>query len=127
APSAESRGDLMLPIGLIAGSGRLPLLFAQAAARAGRRVVAAAHEGETDPQLELYVEKLGWVKLGQLGKIVDLLRGEGCAEAVLCGGITKARLFDIRPDLLGLKTLAGMRSFGDDSALRAIAAALEDS
>ena len=112
-------------IGLIAGSGRLPLLFAQAAARAGRRVVAAAHEGETDPSLAAHVARLGWVKLGQLGGIVELLRGEGCAEAVFCGGITKVRLFDVRPDLLGLRTLASMRSFGDDAALRAIAAALE--
>jgi DUF1009 family protein len=114
------------PIGLIAGSGRLPVLFAQAAAKAGRRVVAAAHEGETDPALEQHVSRFGWVKLGQLGKIVDLLRGGGCAQAVLCGGITKVRLFDVRPDLLGLKVLAGLRSFGDDAALRAIAAAMDE-
>ena len=116
----------MTPIGLIAGSGRLPLLFAQAAARAGLRVIAAAHEGESDPALEQHVAKIGWVKLGQLGKIVELLKSEGCTEAVLCGGITKVRLFDVRPDLLGLKVLAGLRSFGDDAALRAIAAAMDD-
>jgi DUF1009 family protein len=110
------------PIGLIAGSGRFPLLFAQAAARAGRRVVAVAHEGETDPALEAQA----WVKLGQLGRIVEALRGAGCAEAVLCGGIRKPKLFDVRPDWLGIKVLARMRSFGDDAALRAIAAGLEE-
>jgi DUF1009 family protein len=113
-------------IGLIAGSGRLPILFAQAASRAGLRVIAAAHENEADPELERHVAKLGWVKLGQLGKILDLLKSEGCKEAVLCGGITKVRLFDIRPDLLGIKVLAGLRSFGDDAGLRAVAAAFEE-
>lgn len=115
----------MQPIGLIAGSGRLPLLFAEAAARAGRTVVAVAHEGETDPALS----GATWVKLGQLGKIVDALRGAGAGEAVFCGGIRKPRLFDVRPDWLGLKALARMaatRGFGDDSALRAIAQALEE-
>ena len=48
----------MGPVGLVAGSGRLPVLFAQAAARGGRQVVAAAHEGETDPALEQHVLRL---------------------------------------------------------------------
>ncbi|HWT84954.1 MAG TPA: DUF1009 domain-containing protein, partial [Myxococcales bacterium] len=57
------------PIGLIAGSGRLPLLFAEAAERAGRTVVAVAHEGETDPALRASA----WVKVGQLGRIAEVL------------------------------------------------------
>jgi DUF1009 family protein len=116
----------MNPVGLIAGSGRFPLLFAEAAARAGREVVAVAHEGETDPRLESAASSCTWVKLGQLGRTVEALRAGGCAEAVFCGGIRKLRLFDVRPDWLGLKVLAGMRSFGDDAALRAIAQALEE-
>lgn len=112
------------PVGLIAGSGRFPIVFAEAAARAGRRVVAVAHEGETDAELARHAPTT-WVKLGQLGRIVEALREGGCAEAVFCGGIRKPRLFDVRPDWLGLKVLAGLRSFGDDAALRAIAGALE--
>jgi DUF1009 family protein len=109
------------PIGLIAGSGRLPLLFAEAAERAGRSVVAVAHEGETDRALRAKA----WVKVGQLGRIAEVLREAGVAEAVLCGGIRKPKLFGVRPDWLGLKVLARLRSFGDDAALRAIAEALE--
>jgi len=113
------------PIGLVAGSGRFPVLFAQAAARAGRTVVAVAHEGETDPELPRHVAGCSWVKLGQLGRIAEALRGGGCSEAVFCGGLRKIRLFDLRPDWLGVKVLAGLRGFGDDAALRAIADALE--
>jgi DUF1009 family protein len=106
-------------IGLIAGSGRLPLLFAE---KADREVVTVAHEGETDPSLPA----AAWVKLGQLGKIVETLKAAGVTEAVLCGGIRKPKLFDVRPDWLALKALARMKSFGDDAALRAIAAVLEE-
>src|ERR1700737_707592 len=88
-------------------------LFAEAGARAGREVVAVAHEGETDPRLERAASSCTWVKLGQLGRMVEALRAGGCAEAVFCGGIRKLRLFDVRPDWLGVKVLAGMRSFGD--------------
>ena len=115
----------MEPIGLVAGSGRVPVLFAKAAASAGRRVVAVAHEGETDPEVERHVAQLTWVKLGQLGRIAEVLRAAGCREAVFCGGLRKVRLFDLRPDWLGMKVLAGLRGFGDDAALRGIADALE--
>lgn len=115
----------MEPVGLVAGSGRFPVLFAQAAARSGRQVIAAAHEGETDPELERHVARFSWVKLGQLGHIAEVLRGGGCAQAVFCGGLRKVRLLDLRPDWLGVKVLAGLRNFGDDAALRAIAEALE--
>ena len=110
------------PIGLVAGSGRLPVLVAEAAERAGRSVIAVAHEGETDPALRAHA----WVKLGQLGRIAEVLRDAGATEAVLCGGIRKPHIFDVRPDWLGLKVLARLRSFGDDAALRAIEAALEE-
>jgi DUF1009 family protein len=110
------------PIGLIAGSGRLPVLFAEAAQRAGRTVVAVAHEGETDPALSARA----WVKVGQLGRIVEVLREAGVQQAVLCGGIRKPKLLDVRPDWLGVKVLARLRGGGDDTALRAIARALEE-
>jgi DUF1009 family protein len=109
-------------IGLIAGSGRLPVLFAEAAAQAGRSVVVVAHEGETSPELSAQA----WVRLGQLGRIAEVLRGEGVSEAVFCGGLRKLRLLDLRPDWLGLKAMARMGGFGDDAALRAIAQVLED-
>ena len=114
------------PLGLIAGSGRFPLLFARAAIKAGREVVVVAHEGETDPAIAAEAPGVTWVKLGQLGRIAEALRQGGCTEAVFCGGIKKVRLFDVRPDWLGLKVLSRLRSFGDDAALRAISQAMED-
>jgi hypothetical protein len=42
-------------IGLIAGKGQFPLLFAQAARQQGAAVIAVAHRGETDPALAALV------------------------------------------------------------------------
>ena len=44
---------------------------------------------------------------------------------VLCGGIRKLRLFDLRLDWMAVKAFSRLRSLGDDAALRAVAGALE--
>lgn len=113
-------------IGLVAGNGRFPLLFAQSARRLGHRVVAVAHRGETDPALEASVHALTWVKLGQLGKVIDALQRAGVRRAVWAGGLDKKRIFaNARPDLRGLRILATMKERGDDALLRALAREFE--
>ncbi|HEX7232885.1 MAG TPA: DUF1009 domain-containing protein, partial [Candidatus Binatia bacterium] len=57
----------MKNIGLIAGNGKFPLIFAEHAKRAGYNVVAVAHYGETDPAIERLVKEIRWVYVGQLG------------------------------------------------------------
>lgn len=113
-------------IGLIAGNGVLPRLFADAARARGLRVIAVAHRGETDPGLEAMVDAFCWVRLGQLDGIIRALKRYGVNEAVLAGGIGRVRAFtDVRPDFGALKVVAKLRSFRDDALLRAIAGYLE--
>jgi DUF1009 family protein len=57
-------------IGLIAGGGQFPLLVADAARKQGTRVVAVAHQGETDAALSDKVDEIVWIKLGQLGQLI---------------------------------------------------------
>jgi DUF1009 family protein len=56
-------------LGLIAGGGAFPLMVADAARERGLRVVAVAHEGETDPLLAQKVDELTWIRLGQIGHL----------------------------------------------------------
>lgn len=115
------------PIGLIAGGGQFPLLFARAAREAGRRVVAIGHRGETDPGLETEVNILYWVKLGQLGRIIKCFHREQVRQTVFCGTITKTRIFrDVLPDLKGLALWKKIDRHQDDAILRAVAGALEN-
>ncbi len=117
----------MATLGLIAGGGRFPLLFAESARRAGHRVVAAAHVNQTDPALEKLVDRCTWVKLGQFGKVKEILEAGRAEGVVMLGGITKARFFrDAMLDGLGLKVIAKVAVRSDDNLLRAIAAAMEE-
>jgi hypothetical protein len=109
-------------LGLIAGNGVLPRLVAAGARRQGHSVVAVAHLGETDRALEPAVDRLLWVRLGQVDRIVRFLKAEGADRAVMAGGIGRVRaLTAARPDLGGLQIIARLRSFRDDHLLRTIA------
>jgi len=113
-------------IGIIAGGGQFPLLFAKAAHSQGIKVYAAAHQGETDEALTDHVEQLQWVKLGQLGKIIAFFKREGIKKTVFIGSITKTNIFrDVRPDLKGLGLWNKINIKQDDAILRAVADRLE--
>lgn len=113
-------------IGLIAGGGQFPLLFAEAARLQGRRVVAIGHLSESLPELEDAVDALCWVKLGQLGKIISFFHNQGVEETVFAGKITKTRMFrDVLPDLKGLTLWNKIDVHQDDAILRAVAGVLE--
>ncbi len=113
-------------IGIVAGGGQFPLLFARAVRQQGFRVVAAAHEGETAAALADEVDALTWVKLGQLGRIITFLKKEQATEAVLVGSIRKINIFrDVRPDLKGLGLWNKIDTRQDDAILRAVAGELE--
>ncbi len=112
----------MPAIGLIAGNGSLPRLFARAARARGLRVVAAAHLGETDPALASEVDALSWVRVGQVGRIQRVLQRAGVEEAVLAGGFVRMRaLSRLRPDFGLFRVAARLRSVRDDALLRAVA------
>jgi len=114
-------------IGLIAGGGQFPLLFAAAAKERGRKVIAVCHQNETATELADRVDDVCWVKLGQLGKIIKFFHSRGVQETVFCGTITKTRIFkDILPDLKGLSLWNKIDTRLDDAILRAVACALED-
>lgn len=113
-------------LGLIAGNGRFPLIFAEQAKREGVALVAVAHRGETSEELERLVDSLTWVYVGELGKIVRTFHRAGVTEAVMAGGIKKIKLFsNFRPDLRGVAFLARLKSREDDQLLRGVAAELE--
>ena len=113
-------------IGIIAGGGQFPLLFIEAAHKAGRRVVVVAHKGETDENVAQAADAVIWVKLGQLGKLISFFKQEEVGETVFLGTITKTKIFrDILPDLKGISLWNKIDRKQDDAILRAIAKTLE--
>jgi hypothetical protein len=113
-------------IGLIAGSGRFPVLFAETARRRGVEVVAVAHRGETAPELERVVSAITWIHPGELETMIRALAAAGVRRTVMVGGIAKPRLFrELRPDARALAVMARLGELRDDLVLRAVAAELE--
>lgn len=113
-------------IGLIAGNGQFPLLFARAAIQQGWTVHAVAYHGEADPDLVHHVASLEWLYLGQVKKLIQYFHRHGINQAVMMGGITKTRMFtNVRPDIKAISLVAGMHHTHDDAVLRAFADLLE--
>ena len=113
-------------LGLIAGGGVFPLMVADAARDKGLRVVAVAHEGETDPLLAEKVDEIAWIKLGQLGHLLKVLKKAGVTKTVMAGTINKKKMFEnVRPDLRGLTLMSKLAIFHDDDILRAVARELQ--
>lgn len=109
-------------IGLIAGNGRFPLYFAQAARLGGNKVVAVAIREETSPELEQLVDQIHWFHVGELQGMIDTFLKNGVERIVMAGKITKTLMFEsIRPDARLLKVFATTPVRNDDALLNALA------
>ena len=81
----------MTAIGLVAGSGKLPFLFAEAAKAQRFDVHVVGFEGDTDPLLASHVASFKLAKLGQTRPVIDAFRAHGVTNVVFAGGIGRIR------------------------------------
>jgi len=111
------------PLGIVAGYGRFPYLLARKARQEGRRVIAIAFEGQTQPDMEKAADKLFWFKLGELDRPLRTLRREGVRQAILAGKIQHNSMYKHLglPDLRALKIFAGLPDRRADTILKAVA------
>lgn len=116
----------MKVMGLIAGSGPLPILFAKDAKERGVSVVAVGHIGETRERLQDYAERMIWVRVGELEIMIQALTDGGAKRVVILGGIDKRRAIKTaKLDERGLRVVTKLAARGDDALLGALAEELE--
>lgn len=109
-------------LAIIAGNGSYPLAMARAARAAGvEKLAVAAFQNETDPALAGQVDSIEWLRVGQLGKLLAILRDSGARHAVMSGQIHPKNLFDLRPDLKALLLLGKLRQRNAETIFGAIA------
>ena len=109
-------------LGLIAGSGRFPLLVAEEARRNRVEVVALGIPGVTDKNLADVVGQVHYFKLGQLEKPISFLRQAVVKRAVMAGKVQHASLFGgIMPDLRAARLLTRLSDKRTDTILKAVA------
>ena len=113
-------------IGLIAGSGQFPILFSKIAKKNGFHVFTAAYVNEADQVLTQLSEKIQWLHLGQVKRLIKFFKQNKVTRAVMLGAIRKTRLFtDVKPDMKAMSIIAGIRPTHDDAIMRAFADNLE--
>lgn len=113
----------MEKLGLIAGSGRFPILVAREAKRAGVEVLGFGLQGVTDvPALEAVVGPVTLYRLGQIEKPIAAFKAAGITKAVMAGKVQHVSVFGgIMPDLRAAKILARLADKRTDTILKAIA------
>jgi len=113
--------------GLIAGNGRFPILALEEARRLGHEVVAIALREEAAPEVEVIAARCYWISIGELGKLIEILKAEGIDEIVMAGQVKHARIFSsIRPDWRLVKLLASLPGKNTDALIGGVAKALAD-
>jgi UDP-2,3-diacylglucosamine hydrolase len=115
-------------IGLIAGNGSFPLLVLDAARARGLDVVVAAIREEASPDIEQHgALSVHWLSLGELSKLIEILKREGVRRAVMAGQVKHKQIFSsIRPDWRLAKVLLALTTRNTDSLIGAVARVLSD-
>jgi DUF1009 family protein len=113
--------------GLIAGNGKFPFLVLEAARSQGIEMVVAAIKEETFPEIEQHAERVHWMSLGQLGKLIKTFKSEGVSRAVMAGQVKHKQIFSsIIPDLKMIQLLASLATKNTDSLIGGVAKILEN-
>jgi len=113
--------------GLISGNGRFPLLALESARRLGHDVTVVAIQEEASREVEAAAPRCHWISLGQLGKLIDILKQDGITEVVMAGQVKHAKIFSsIVPDWRLVKLLATLPLKNTDGLIGGVIRILED-
>lgn len=88
-------------------------------------MVVAAIKEETDKSIEQIAEKVVWVGIGQLGKMISFFKAEGVGQAIMAGQVKHVQIFSgALPDVRMLKMLWNLPQRNTDALIGGIAAEL---
>lgn len=127
---AEQLQPFPSPLGIIAGGGDLPRMLMQACRELGRPYfVLALQDAAEDSTIIEAGDAHEVIRLGAIGKAMDILRKQGVSEIVMAGKVSRPKLTNLRPDLKGSKLLARLGSQflgGDNELLSGVVSFLEE-
>lgn len=115
------------PVAIIAGGGTLPFAVADSLMTRGMTPVVFALKGNCDPAQAARFRH-HWISVGQVGRVMTLLRAEKCRDVVFIGTLVRPALTEIRLDwgtLRVMKTVLASFRGGDDHLLSGIGRILE--
>jgi DUF1009 family protein len=120
-------------VGLLAGSGRFPIVFAEKCRSLGVPVVCVGIRYEAPPELIGLTERFYWAGVARLGRMIRCFGREGVQQIVMAGKVTKAvmhtpwRMLSLLPDWRTLRMWYGRprKDNRDDSLLLGMIAEFE--
>lgn len=108
--------------GLIAGNGQFPFLVVEGAKRLGASLSVVAIKEETDPKIEQVVDKVLWVGIGQLGKMISFFKSNGVEQVMMAGQVKHVQIFSgALPDARMLKMLWNLPKRNTDTLIGGVA------
>ncbi len=115
-----------MKFGLIAGNGKFPFMVVEGARQSGVPLVVAAIREETDPEMDQRAERVKWVGIGQLGRMIRFFKEEGVEKAIMAGQVKHVQIFSRAvPDARMLKVLLKLPRRNTDALIGAIASELQ--
>ena len=122
-----------IPVGLLAGSGRFPIVFAEKAKQLGVPVVCVGISGEASTELVPLVDQFYWTGVARLGRMIRCFRREGVKQIVMAGKVQKTSMYapwrwlTLLPDWRGVRFWfqRSRRDNKDDTLLLGIIAEFE--
>ena len=113
--------------GLIAGNGRFPVLALEAARSLGHEVVAIGIREEASRDIDSLAARSYWISLGELSRLIDILKHEGITEVLMAGQVRHTKIFSaIRPDWRLAKLLFSLREKNTDALIGGVARVLAE-
>jgi DUF1009 family protein len=113
--------------GMIAGNGRFPVLALEAARQLSLDLVVVGIREEVGPEVERLAPKYYSISLGELGKLIGILKNERISEVMMCGQVKHTKIFSsIRPDWRLFKLLMSLQQKNTDALIGGVVRILED-
>ncbi len=113
-------------IGLIAGSGEIPIYFARKASQNGSRLISVGFSDEIQSDLSPYSEECYSFGVGQPGKILAALKKHGVEELLILGKVDKSVIYKLQwPDLKFIQFLKNILTHEDKVLLLGVIDELE--
>jgi DUF1009 family protein len=108
--------------GLIAGNGQFPFLVIDGARRAGASLSVVAIKEETEKNIDQVTDKVEWIGIGQLGKMISFFKKEGVTKAIMAGQVKHVQIFSGSiPDVRMLKMLWNLPRRNTDALIGGVA------
>ena len=111
----------MEKLGILAGTGKLPVECARAAQQLGYEVYSVGLLADSDPQIAQFSKNYQFISIAQLDAIINFLKANQIQKVTMIGKVTKELLFNgaVQPDMRMLQLIMSLPDRKDDTIMMA--------